>query len=51
MKEYAIMASDQINDIRNWLNSVEAELTAERIDLTEISDIERVYDIIKDKEL
>lgn len=44
------MASDMILDIEEWLKYVKQELKNERIDLVELSEIEQVYNIIKEQE-
>ena len=42
------LAYDKLQDIRNWLEYMEGEVEAEALSLGEISDIDRVYDTIKE---
>lgn len=39
-----------LNDIQQWLEYMQSELDKEQIDLVEISEIERVYEITKEQE-
>jgi hypothetical protein len=50
MKEDTPLASDMLIQIENWLEYMKGQLDKEVIDLVEISEIERVYEITKDKE-
>lgn len=43
------MASDKLLDIDEWICNMQAELEKERIDLVELEQINRVYEIIKEK--
>jgi len=44
------LARDMLIDITDWLEYMKAELAKEQIDLVELSEIERVFNIIKEQE-
>lgn len=44
------MAVDMLNQIESWLSYMRQELENERIDLVELGEIERVYEITKEQE-
>lgn len=44
------LAVDMIQQIREWLDYMQSELDKEQIDLVELSEIERVYEITKEQE-
>lgn len=44
------MASDKLREIGEWLEYMNTELDKERIDLQELSEIDRVYEITKEQE-
>lgn len=44
------MANDKLREIREWLDYMDTELDEERIDLVELSEIDRVYEITKEQE-
>lgn len=44
------LAYDKLREIREWLEYMDNELEHERIDLTELSEIDRVYEITKEQE-
>lgn len=44
------MASDKLQQIREWLDYMQSELDKEQIDLVELSEIDRVYEITKEQE-
>lgn len=45
-----IMASDKLREIGEWIEYMQGELDEEQIDLQELSEIDRVYDITKEME-
>jgi hypothetical protein len=49
MTDDQLLASDQLNAIRDWLDYVQGEHDNERISYGELIDIEQVYNIIKDE--
>ena len=44
-----ILAIDKLIQIKDWLDYMQNELDNERIDLVELSEIDSVYEITKDK--
>ena len=44
------LAIDMLIDITDWLEYMKAELEKEQIDLVELGEIERVFNIIKEQE-
>jgi len=44
------LAVDMLNQIRDWVDYMQQELDKEQIDLVELSEIERVYEITKEQE-
>lgn len=44
------LAADMLQQIGEWLDYMRGELEKEQIDLVEISEIERVYEITKEQE-
>lgn len=48
--EQPILAIDMLPEIKDWLEYMQQELDNESIDLVELSEIERVYAITKEKE-
>lgn len=50
IEEDTPLAADMIPEIENWLTYIKGELENEVIDLVELSEIERVYAIIKEQE-
>lgn len=44
------MADDMLREIADWLEYMQNESEAERLDLVELSEIERVHAITKEKE-
>lgn len=50
MKEEATLAVDMLQQIREWTEYMQGELDKEQIDLVELSEIERVYEITKEQE-
>lgn len=44
------MADDKLREIGEWLEYMQGELDKEQIDLVELSEIDRVYEIIKEQE-
>lgn len=44
------LAIDMLNQIKDWAAYMQQELDKEQIDLVEISEIERVYNITKEQE-
>jgi hypothetical protein len=43
-------ASDMLKEITDWVAYMQGELDKEQIDLVELSEIERVYEITKEQE-
>jgi len=50
MSDDTLLAIDKLQQITEWLNYMQNELDNERIDLVELSDIDRVYEITKEQE-
>jgi hypothetical protein len=50
MKEDTPLASDMLIQIKDWLEYMNDQLDKEVIDLVEISEIERIYEITKEQE-
>ena len=50
MNDDTPLASDMLIQIENWLEYMNEQLDKEVIDLVEISEIERIYEITKEQE-
>jgi len=48
MSDDTPLAIDKLQQITEWLNYMQNELDNERIDLVELSEIDSVYEIIKE---
>jgi len=50
MEDDTPLAVDMLPEIENWLEYMKEQLNKEVIDLVELSEIERVYEITKEQE-
>ena len=50
MSDDTPLAIDKLRQIKDWLDYMQNELDNERIDLVELSEIDRVYEITREQE-